>query len=410
MKFDTTNDIPPLNPKGGVLSGLDLTELIMWGSILCQRCGRTRRERVCPQCGYDACLIRISVKGKRHRIYHDKSGTALSFSSAFQALTQINAEMKARTFNINDWLLPSIKENKFENKYDVWIRQKTIEAESGRLSFETLKKYQSNKRNYYGPLYSLDVREIELSHLQELVNSWTTLSEKHVKNLVDCLKTFFRWLNRWERVRLPIFPQIELTTGEKRRAISYDEQIKIFSGFPEKHQDIFFFLRETGLRKAEACAVQIRDIDFPGVRALIQRTYSGRRLVERTKGKHRKWIPLSRLALDIARRHTAGRFGADFLFINPATGKGYKPGYLNVLWNAHGQRGLTLYEATRHSTISDWSKHANAFQVKDLARHADIRTSQQYVHNAMTDLKAIVDRDNVVPIQTQTSRNSEDLS
>ena len=43
---------------------------------------------------------------------------------------------------------------------------------------------------------------------------------------------------------------------------------------------------------------------------------------------------------------------------------------------------------------------ASAFQVKDLARHGDIRTSQKYVHNAMKDLREIVNRDNVVSFQT----------
>jgi hypothetical protein len=144
--------------------------------------------------------------------------------------------------------------------------------------------------------------------------------------------------------------------------------------------------------------MQVRDLDLAGARALIQRTYSGYDLVERTKGKHRKWIPLSKRAMEIAQKHATGRFGADFLFLNPSTGRGYKPAYLRDLWAIHGIKGLTLYEATRHSTISDWSRSANAFQIKDLARHGDIRTSQKYVHNAMTDLRGIVDRDNVVLI------------
>lgn len=383
---------------GGLASDI-MAELIVRGSLSCQRCGSTRRERVCPKCGYDACLIRLAFKGKRLRIYHDKSGIALSFSMAFQTLTQINKEIKDRTFNVKDWLQPAIRENKFRNKYEVWIRQKTIEAENGRFSFETLKLYQSYKKNHYRPLYDLDVREIELSHLQELVNGFTGLSEKYVKNLVDCLKTFFKWLNKWERVRLPIFPDIEITSGETQKAIPYEEQIETIGRFPEQHQDVFFFIRETGLRVSEGCALQIRDIDIPGGRALIQRTYSGYRLVERTKGKHRKWIPLSRRALDIARRHATGRFGVDFLFVNPSTGRGYKPSYLRGLWAVYGVKGLTLYEATRHSTITDWSKNATAFQVKDLARHGDIRTSEKYVHNAMTDLREIVDRDNVISLQ-----------
>jgi integrase len=160
------------------------------------------------------------------------------------------------------------------------------------------------------------------------------------------------------------------------------------------------FIRETGLRVSEECALQVRDIDLSGARALIQRTYSGYRLVERTKGKHKKWIPLSKRAMGIAQKYATGRFGAEFLFINSSTGRGYKPAYLRDLWAVHGIKGRKLYEATRHSTITDWSKNASAFQVKDLARHGDIRTSQKYVHNAMTDLREIVDRDNVVPIQT----------
>jgi hypothetical protein len=70
--------------------------------------------------------------------------------------------------------------------------------------------------------------------------------------------------------------------------------------------------------------------------------------------------------------------------------------------SSYGIKGLKLYEATRHSTITDWSKNATAFQVKDLARHSDIRTSQKYVHNAMTDLRGIVDRDNVAPLRPGT--------
>jgi ribosomal protein L32 len=72
----------------------ELEDLIMKGSILCQRCGSRRRERVCPKCGYDACAIRISVGGKYVRIYHDKKGTALSFTEAFRSLSAINGEIE----------------------------------------------------------------------------------------------------------------------------------------------------------------------------------------------------------------------------------------------------------------------------------------------------------------------------
>lgn len=384
------------------LGGLEsiMAELITKGSILCQKCGSKREGRVCPKCGYDACLIRVTVKGQYKRIYHDKNAAPFSFSTAFQALSQINREIRDRKFNIDDWLQPAIQENKFQNKYEVWIKQKTIEAQAGRFSNQTLKLYKTYKKNHYQALYDLDVRETQLSHLQGIVNGLTGYSEKYIKNMVDCLKTFFKWLNRWEKVQLPIFPDIEITTGETQRAIPYEAQIEAIEGIPEQHRPIMYFMRETALRVSEVCALQVRDLDLPNARSLIQRTYSGYDLVERTKGKHRKWIPLSRLALEIAKTHSKGRFGAEFLFINPGTARGYKPSFLRDLWKDHGLKEITLYEAMRHSTITDWSESASAFQVKDLARHGDIRTSQKYVHNAMKGLRSIVDKHNVISFQS----------
>ncbi len=375
----------------------------MRGSILCQRCGSRRRERVCPKCGYDACLIRISVDGQYVRLYHDKAGRTLAFTDAFQTLANINAEMKAKVFDIKNWLQPAIQEQKFANKYLAWLKQKKIEVDKGRFSHQTYKLYETYYRLHYTSLYDLDVREIKLRHLQELVNNLNGLSDKYTKNLVDCLKTFFKWLNRWENIDVPIMPEVEVVTTEPQRAITYDEQIEAIKNFPEEHQEIMLFYRETGLRVGEVCAVEIRDLNLASGKVLIQRTYSGYDLVEKTKGKNKKWIPLSDTAFNIAEKRAVMRFGNDFLFINPNTGKGYKPSFLRKLWKQYGIKGLKLYEATRHSTISDWATQANAFQVMDLARHSDIRTSQKYVHNAMTDLKRVVNRRNVILLQSDSN-------
>jgi integrase/ribosomal protein L32 len=392
--------IPSRNRGGDKISVNDLAEMIMFGSILCQKCGSRRRERVCPKCGYDACLIRLSVEGKYVRIYHDKSGRTLAFTDAFQTLANINAEIKSNTFDVRDWLQPAIQEQKFSNKYLAWLKQKKIEADKGRFSKQTYKLYEIYYRCHYKPLYDLDVRDIKLRHLQEFVNDLNGLSDKYTKNLLDCLKTFFRWLNRWEKLEMPIMPEVEVVISEPQHAITYEEQVEAIKNFPDKHQDIMFFYRETGLRVGEVCAVQVRDLDLANGKILIQRTYSGYELVEKTKGKNKKWIPLSELAYSIAAKHADKRFGNEFLFINPNTGKGYKPSFLRQLWYLHGVKGLKLYEATRHSTISDWATQANAFQVMDLARHSDIRTSQKYVHNAMTDLRKIVNRRNLISLQS----------
>lgn len=387
----------------------------MRGSILCQRCGSRRRERVCPKCGYDSCVIRISVNGKYARIYHDKKGTALSYTEAFRSLSVINAEIENEKkggvkFNIKNWLLPEIEAMKFEKKYEEWLADKRnkIERKQSDCRNATLKLYKVY-RAHYKHLNDLDVRCIKKGDIQKhfLNELPAELSQKYTQNMLLALKTFFRWLNDEEKIEIPKFPEFKVTIAEKQRSITYEAQMEAIRNFPEQHRDILYFQRETGLRVSEVCALQIRDFDFPSSRVLIQRTYSGYDLIETTKGNREDWIPVSRFALDIALNAAKDRFGKDFLFINPSTCRGYKPAYLRDLWAIHGIKGLKLYEATRHSTITDWSKNATAFQVKDLARHSDIRTSQKYVHNAMTDLRDVVNRDNVIPIRSDKNPITE---
>lgn len=81
-------------------------------------------------------------------------------------------------------------------------------------------------------------------------------------------------------------------------------------------------MAETEARVNELCALKIKDIDFKGAVWVAQRAYSGLKLVETTKAKTKVPVVLSDKAWEIAKRHAAGRFADDFLFINPATGRG----------------------------------------------------------------------------------------
>lgn len=396
----TGHDNPPSKgdrSSAGVYG--DLAELVMRGSILCQKCTRKRTSRLCPRCSYDACFIKLDFKGETYRVFHDKSGKSLSFREAFQTLANINLEIENKSFDPGNWVDSALSEKKFSRQYEVWLDQKEREASAGRFSHATLRLYRIYN-NYFDSLHNLDVREIRLKHLQGFLDSVRSaeegsraLSNKYKKNMMDCLKTFFKWLVRWGEIeKLPIFPEVRLDTGETSRAISYEAQMQHIERIPSEHREIFYFMRECGLRVSETCALQVRDFDLPSGRAIIQRTYSEARLVETTKGKNKSWVPLSDPAMEIASRRVLSRFGAEFVFINPRTGEGYKPNYLRRIWKKYSGSDLTLYEGMRHSTISDWSRTANAFQVKDLARHSDIRISQRYVHNAMTDLRDVVNR------------------
>jgi integrase len=241
--------------------------------------------------------------------------------------------------------------------------------------------------------------EIQLKDIQGFVDD-LHCSEKYAKSLVGCLEAFFAWLERWDGTKTPLFPEMEITRGSSKKALVYEDQVAAIERIPTAHRDIFIFMREIGLRISEGCALKIKDLDFQSRRVLIQRTYSDNVLSEHTKGRNALWVPMSGIALEVAKKHAQNRFGEYFLFLNPETGRGYRAASLRRYWNVYSGSGVCVHEGIRHSTISDWSRHANAFQVKELARHSDIKVSQEYVHNALTDLRDVVNRGNVISLRS----------
>lgn len=167
---------------------------------------------------------------------------------------------------------------------------------------------------------------------------------------------------------------------------------------PEEHRDIFYFMRETGIRIGEACAIQVRDLDLEYERILIQRTWSGKKLVETTKQKKKQYVPLSDLAIEVVNRNRINKTMGAFLFVNPRTKRGYRDEFLRRLWKQYSGCDITLYEAMRHSTITDWSGIGSAYDVQRLARHTDMRTTMKYIHAVDGRLKKMVNRGEVVPI------------
>lgn len=370
-----------------------MAELIKRGSILCQRCGRSRHERVCPVCGWDTCFIRISFKGKVARFYKDRNKTTYSYTTAVEDLITINRQIKDDIFTLKNWLPEELEKKRF---YSLWAE--FIAQREKRLSPESLRTYKSYYKNHFSRFAQFEARKLQLRDFQLFLDS-VNCSQKYSKCLIACLEAFYTWLERWDGTKKPLFPDVHLDKGSKRRSLVYEDQVSAIERIPADHRDIFRFMRETGLRVSEGCALKVKDLDFANNRVLIQRTYSGSILREQTKGHNALWIPLSKTALEIAEKHAQNRFGEDFLFINIESGNGYRAASLRRYWNVYSGSGVCVHEGIRHSTISDWSRHANAFQVRELARHSDIKVSQEYVHNALTDLRDIVDRDNIVTLR-----------
>ena len=373
------------------------------GEILCQRCARSRSGRVCKYCMHDACFVRLRFEKKRLSFFYTRSGQPHSWTSAHADLVLMNAEIREGIFDPAKWSRTEIERRHFKNLYGDWLDQKKKEVERGTFSFATLRLYDSYFQHHYELLYEKDVRAIRLKDLQDMLDKWpSTLSLKYRLNMMLAVRTFLKWALKWGTIdKLPAFPEIRTDGGNPSRAITYEEQI-IAIDKPElqPHRDIFLYMREMALRISEVCAVKVKDIDLENRRMLVQRTFSERQILERTKSRKKDWLPLTPEAFEIAERLMQNRFGEEILFLNPRTAQGYLPDFLRRIWRKHSGTDVTCYEAMRHSTISDWSRQgANAYTIRDGARHSDIRTSSRYVHHALNDVRDMMSRKNVVKMK-----------
>ncbi len=370
---------------------LKMGGVIMTGIILCNRC-RKKMDKVC-KCGNPKCLVQIYWKGRYYEFRRDDQGYVFTYDKARDKLIEINNAIKKGSFKPEDFTDAKIKERKFENMMEKWLDQKSIEEKANELSPETLRCYRSYNRNYFQYFYNWDVREVGFEQLEDFKDQLPDhLSLKMKRNILNALHSFFVWLRRKGILTsIPVWPEIKGTDSQTKVAMDIEDQVEVLQEIPKEHIDIIRFLTETGLRIGEACALKGKDFDLKNGSVLIQRTWSGSKLVETTKGKNKKWIPLSDTAYEIACRCLQDRWPEDFMFINPSTKKGYRQEFLRRLWRKYSGVSITLYEATRHSFCTQVVEGgASVLEAKQLMRHADIRSTERYFHGSMKKMREIV--------------------
>jgi len=383
----------------------------MSGNIRCTKCRKAMSKPTCS-CDNVKVLISLYWQGKHYSLRKDREGDALTFFKAKRMLENIRADIDRKKFDLADWLQSKIKERLFEDRFLEWLDQRQMDVSSKELTPETLRCYRSYFRNHFMALYDLDVRTIsfgELEHWKDTLSR--TIKIKTKRNLVACLQVFFRWLRKKAVIKeLPLFPDVSGDDSNVRVALDYNEQVEALSRIPEQHRDFYEFLFETGLRVGEGCALKVKDIDLSQQRALIQRHYSGSVLLETTKAKNKKWIPLSNRALEIAAESVLGKHPEAFLLINPETKRGYRCEFLRKLWKRCSGLDVTLYEASRHTFCTQIVEGGlcNTLQAKQLMRHADIRSTEKYFHGSISKLKDIVNaRGKVIPLGNQKGNGKE---
>jgi integrase len=147
----------------------------------------------------------------------------------------------------------------------------------------------------------------------------------------------------------------------------------------------------TGIRIGEACALKAGDLRLE-IKKVLMQSYSDHKIIETTKARKKRFIPLFEVACDLAVSNSQNKLPGAFLFTR-GKGRGYRQEFLRRLWRKYSNIEITLYEAMRHSTITDWAESNSPYVVQDLSGHTDIRTTMHYVHLADKRLHEAVNRE-----------------
>ncbi len=383
------------------------------GAIRCRRCGSAMSDSTgtCPKCGQAWCYVELYSNGKKFKYYRDSKNPneKLGFLQAFSLIKEINDSItkEQSSFNPSEWQPDNIKARRLVNVIERWIEQKKEEFKGGELSYGTLHAYQSRIKNHLSKLGHLDVKEIKFSDLEIFKDNLPkTLKLKTKREILNTLHAAMRWMWRKGIIsEVPPFPIIKGNDAAPSIALSIEDQTDALKKIPEQHRDVFEFEFETGIRPGETCALKIKDIDFQNRSMRVQRTFTMRRLREADKEAHKKTVPLSERALEIARACSASRFPEDWLFLHPRTGRHYTIHRLALLWKMTGTP-CTHYEGSRHSFCTQISEVADGVAAQALMRHADSRSTARYTHNRTEYLRDVLSRRSsprVLPISSKKS-------
>lgn len=205
---------------------------------------------------------------------------------------------------------------------------------------------------------------------------------------------------------LPEFHQPKMPKAHKaiRFALTQEQlqhYARLGASFPEPYATAILLLPVTGFRIEEMCSLRGDDLERRPWRA--SDGSEGHRIwlhARETKGKRDRVVPLPREGEAVLIRYL--RYVRPTLRADPWLFPGRQPNghiskrsmetYMVKLRDAIGVRKLTPH-TLRHTFLSDLAeKDVDTFTLMELAGHADITTTQQYIHTRPGKLLESVDR------------------
>ena len=249
-------------------------------------------------------------------------------------------------------------------------------------SKQYIKHLERYHRLYWSPkLGELSILDLNETILDQFYYGWLlTLdkSPKQIQNVMDALKQMVNEVFRKNKAGPPEFPDYEKgKKNRKERFLTEEEQDEVLTHVPRKDLPIVTTIFYHGLRLKEARAIKRKDYK------------DGILYVETLKGGPDREILLEPTVIELIKGIPAC-LSTDCLFHN--NGKPYARSTLTriirIALDGAGFSDVWPNEAGRHSGLSNMLRRYPDIKLAQyVAGHADIRTTQRYLHHRIEDQK-----------------------
>ena len=251
-----------------------------------------------------------------------------------------------------------------------------------RLTDSALHRYELSFKSIKEKVGNVQLCEFTRAHLHGYIQSRKgKVSNSTINKDIAAIKKMFSYAFEVEAttlnplVRFKVLPVQETAL----RIITRAEFERLIDAMPTPEMSAFVAVTgETGMRKSEALNLKWEDIDFPRKRIVI----------ERTKGKRVRYVPLSDKAiqkiLELSRY-----IGVEKIFVRDSgshKGQSIKNPYRQFCAGrkAAGLEWVTIH-GLRHYRATSWIQYgAEPRSVQEKLGHKAIQTTMRYVHYVET--------------------------
>ena len=372
-------------------------------NLACPKCGDFfedigKKGFVCPNCltQPDRYYLDVHFRGKRVRVFCDKQGVPLdSYERAFDLLAHINYEIGDHSFDPSRYVKLEQKEFYVMNLCERFLAYKIASiAPSYQKDY---KRMINIAKDYFKTTDIRDLqRKIYIINFKEYLEKTFSLGGKSIKNILDLFKTFLNYCrNDIEVITIvPAFPEVDLTPFNCQWVLE-EEKIKLFALVPDEHKPIFAFLMLQGCRPSEVRALKVKNVNLERQQVTIMATFSSRTYREKRKGRRSKaaTIPIHSELQGYVTERVKNNLPEAFLFVNRRTGRYYSLDTLDRIWSkvrekANLDKGVRLYDASRHSVVSTLCKNGtSSYKASKLIGVGTKMIEERYAHSMAEDLR-----------------------